>query len=239
MTVIKICGITDITEAVSTAELGADILGLVFASGRHQITAQQARQIVRQVRRLPFCVKLAGVFVNENPDFINDTAAQCDLDMVQLSGDEDTECCRKIYFPVIKVVHVGPASNLQQILREIDSIYSRMRERPVVCMLDSKPDSSYGGSGINFDWHVAAEASLRFPIMVAGGLRADNVRRLIRTVAPAGVDVSTGVETDGHKDIRKIMDFIRTVRLTHTCTPHDSHTMFGKLLKRGDQLDSR
>lgn len=235
MTIIKICGITDATEAISTARAGADILGLVFASGRHRVGAQQAGQIVRQVRQLPRRIALAGIFVNEDSSFINHIATQCDLDIVQLSGDEDTEYCRQIDFPIIKAVHVGPASNLQQILGKIVDFYRLMQERPVICMLDSKVGSSYGGSGSIFDWHIAAEAALRFPVIIAGGLRPDNVRRLIRNVSPIGVDVSTGVETDGHKDIHKVTDFIRAVRLAHNRTPYDSRTLLTKLLQRGDQ----
>jgi phosphoribosylanthranilate isomerase len=214
VTIIKICGITSAEDAVQVAGLGVDIIGLVFAHSRRRVDIQQAAEIVGRVRLLPQRPAVAGVFVNQSVQAVNDTAAYCGLDMVQLSGDESWEYCRRLETPFIKVIHVGQRDNLEKVVRDVDAGYQMVFRRSFVCMLDCKNDGGYGGSGLSFDWDIAAGASARFPLMIAGGLSPANVRRLIRKADPYGVDVSTGVESTGRKDMDKVRDFVRSVRMT-------------------------
>ncbi len=214
MTIIKICGLTSAEEAVSVAGLGADIIGLVFAPSRRRVSIRQAVDIVKLLKKSPYRPALAGVFVNEPSQVVNDTAERCGLDMVQLSGDETWDYCSMLATPFIKVIHVSQTCTIAHVVEDVEAGYKARYSHPFICMLDCKTDGSYGGSGNSFDWSVAAGACARFPLMVAGGLSPANVRQLMRRAAPAGVDVSTGVESAGKKDIEKVRDFIRSVRLT-------------------------
>jgi len=214
VTIIKICGLTSAEDAVQVAALNVDIIGMVFAPSRRQMDAQQAADIVKQVKRLPHHPALAGVFVNEPPQTVNDTAAYCGLDMVQLSGDESWAYCRELRTPFIKVIHITRACTSSQVIEDIEAGYKAGHSQPFICMLDCKTDGRYGGSGHSFDWDIAAGTCALFPLIVAGGLSSTNVRQLIRRADPAGVDVSSGVESGGRKDIGKVRDFVRLVRLT-------------------------
>jgi len=214
VTIIKICGLTSAGDAVRVAGLGADIIGLVFAPSRRRVDVQQAVDIVRRIKQLPHRPALAGVFVNELPRVVNDIAAYCGLDMVQLSGDESWDYCSSLKTPFIKVIHITQTCTAAQVIGDVKAGYEAVRSRPFICMLDCKNDDSYGGGGQSFDWDIAAGACARYPLLLAGGLSPANVRRLIRRAGPAGVDVSSGVESAGSKDMEKVRDFIRAVRLT-------------------------
>jgi phosphoribosylanthranilate isomerase len=238
VTIVKICGVTSAEDAVSVAGLGADMIGLVLAHSRRQVEVQQAVEIVRRVRRLPQRIAVAGVFVNEPPQSVNDIAAYCGLDLVQLSGDEGWEYCGALKTPFIKVIHVTQSSNLEKVMQDVEAGYRAVRNRPFICMLDCKTNDGYGGGGRSFDWDIAAGACARFPLMVAGGLSPANVRQLIRRAGPAGVDVSSGVESAGSKDIEKVRDFIRAVRLTGG-RPAEGRRLLKTILLEGERYVTR
>ena len=214
MTMIKICGVTSAEDAAGIASLGADIIGLVLAPSRRRVTPEKAGEIVRAVKRLPSPPAVAGVFVNEPASLVNETAAACGLDIAQLSGDESWDYCRGLNFPFINVIHIRPGDSAAQVNREIEAGYKSGQRQPFACILDCQSGDAYGGSGESFDWEIAAAACTRFPIIIAGGLTPLNVRQLIRQAGPAGVDVSSGVERDGQKDLALAADFIHAVRLT-------------------------
>ncbi len=156
--------------------------------------------------------EVVGVFVNSPVDEVNHTAAYCLLDRVQLSGNEDGDYCRRIERPIIKVVHVAATTKANHILDELEAIRRLELENEPIYMLDTKTGGAFGGSGRVFDWRLAAVAAARFPVVIAGGLSPANVSRLIKQVKPWAVDVSSGVETNGHKDAAKIREFIEAVR---------------------------
>ncbi len=210
MTLIKICGLTSVEDALEVARLDVQIIGLVFAPGRRQISRRLAAEISCQLNKLPRRPALAGVFVNENPRIVDETARQCGLDLVQLSGDESRDDCHQIDHPIIKAIHVSSLTRSEDILEYIRS--GTNFTHPPIYMLDSKEDGKYGGTGISFEWDIAGEISASFPVIIAGGLDPQNVRSLIEHVRPMGVDVSSGVETNGRKDIAKIRAFVESVR---------------------------
>jgi len=237
MTLIKVCGIKSAADALETARLGADIIGLVFAESRRRVSLQQAAEISLAVRKLPRRTAIAGVFVNESPTYINDIALRLGLDMVQLSGDESAEYCLDILFPVIKVVHVTDSMSADSISEAVSHLKRVNPGRGIIPLLDSGKGKKYGGTGETFDHSLAKLACSAGSAMIAGGLNPGNVVGLVRDVKPLGVDVSSGVETNGRKDMAKIRTFIEAVRSADTGTPTPG--FIEKYLQKGEQNVAR
>ncbi len=209
---VKICGLSDIEHAVGASQAGADFLGLVFGPSRRQVSPEKALTLVQAVHNLKPHPVVVGVFVNMLAEEVNHIADYCQLDWVQLSGDETWCYYQEIKKPIIRAIHVSAGQKADELLDEIETGYQLALRRELFCLLDSPVRETYGGTGQVFDWQLAREVSARFPIIVAGGLTPENVSQLVREVRPWGVDVSTGVETDGRKDTAKIMAFIQAVR---------------------------
>jgi len=212
MTRIKICGLREIEHAVAAAEAGADYLGLVFAPSRRQVSVEKAREIIKAVRELNPRQEVVGVFVNTPSRTVNHIADRCGLDWIQLSGDEPWQYCHEITRPLIKVVRISPGKTATVILSDIEAGQSLALKQKFICLLDTQAGNTYGGTGHTFDWQIAREVAIQYPVMIAGGLTPDNVGQLVREVQPWGVDVSSGVEAGGVKSIEKIRAFIHAVR---------------------------
>jgi phosphoribosylanthranilate isomerase len=208
---IKICGIRDRTHALAAAEAGADFIGLVFAPSQRQVSPAQAYEIASAVKETSGATKVVGVFVNAPSSQVNRLADFCALDWVQLSGDESWEYCREVVKPVIKAIRIDQQSS-EELCAEISAGTRLFPTQEFITLLDSRVEGRYGGAGKSFNWNLAQEVAKRFPVIIAGGLDPKNVARLIKGVAPWGVDVSSGVETRGVKDKSKIEAFIEAVR---------------------------
>jgi phosphoribosylanthranilate isomerase len=211
VTRIKICGIRDKTPALAAVEAGADFIGLVFAPSQRQVSPAQAREIASAVKKSSDATKVVGVFVNAPSSQVNELADFCALDWVQLSGDESWEYCREVVRPVIKAIRIDQQSP-EKLYAELSAGSKLLTAQGFITLLDSKVEGKYGGTGESFTWNLAQRVTKRFPVIIAGGLDPKNVAKLIRRVAPWGVDVSSGVETGGVKDIAKIKAFIEAVR---------------------------
>jgi len=211
MTRIKICGIRDENHALAAVEAGADFIGLVFAPSKRQVTPTKACEIASAVKKSSDATKVVGVFVNAPASQVNEIADFCALDWVQLSGDESWEYCREVVEPVIKAIRIGQQSP-EELYAELSAGGKLLPSQRFITLLDSQVEGKYGGTGESFNWNLAQQAAKRFPVIIAGGLDPKNVARLIETVRPWGVDVSSGVETGGDKDIVKIRTFIKEVR---------------------------
>jgi phosphoribosylanthranilate isomerase len=198
---VKICGITNLDDALRTVEAGADALGFVFFQGSPRNVSPDA--VAEIIRRLPPFVQTVGLFVNENPETVNAISDQCGLDLVQLHGDEPPEYCADIRRRIIKAIRVKDASSL-----------NAMADYPVAaCLLDAWSPAARGGTGTTFNWDIAAGAAASQPIILAGGLTPDNVADAIAAVKPYAVDVSSGVESaPGIKDVGLVARFIRSCR---------------------------
>jgi phosphoribosylanthranilate isomerase len=210
-TKVKICGLTDESSAVVAAEAGAESLGMVFALSRRMVTEDLARSMVAAVRCLHVFPLFTGVFVNSPTAEVNRLADYCGLDRVQLSGDESWEYCREIERMVIKVIHINDKMLSRDIISEIER-GRKILKKEFLCLLDTQAANQYGGTGQTFNWQTAAEVACRFPVYIAGGLTPGNVAEAIKIVKPVGVDVSSGVETKGSKDAKKIRTFIEAVK---------------------------
>lgn len=197
---VKICGITTVEAAEHAVAAGADFIGFVFADSKRRIDKQKAKEIASV---LPSTIKKVGVFVNESPETIEDIAKTVRLDYVQLHGDESPEYCQQLSYPVIKAFQVKAKSDFNDIAAYPCAYY----------LLDSPAGKYRGGNGETFDWELAKDVTnLEGKVILAGGLHAGNVQQAIAEVHPIGVDVSSGVETDGAKDLEKITAFIREAK---------------------------
>ncbi|HEX9369607.1 MAG TPA: phosphoribosylanthranilate isomerase [Roseiflexaceae bacterium] len=209
MTFVKICGLRTPEHALAAVEAGADLLGFIFAPARRQVAPAVAAAIAQAVRAAePVAgrrLTLVGVFVNEAPTRMLEIADACGLDALQLSGDEELPIVEHLNGrALIKAVRLNDAVQEQDWLRA-----ALPNARLIV---DAHVPGAYGGAGVVADWERAAALARRRPIILAGGLRPENVGAAIRQVRPWGVDVSSGVETDGVKDVAKIRAFVAAVR---------------------------
>jgi phosphoribosylanthranilate isomerase len=212
ITKIKIDGFTEIEHIVAAGEAGANFVGMIFAPSKRQVTTEKAAEMVKAVRQLDRPPAVVGVFVNTPAPEVSRIAEECDLDLVQLSGDEDWQYCMEIEKPIIKVIHISENDSVEDVAKTIEEGFNTLRGRDVTYLLDTKVDDAYGGTGQSFSRHVAAGVARIMPVFIAGGLNPENVCQMIEEVQPWGVDVSSGVETDGKKDIEKIREFISEVK---------------------------
>ncbi len=194
---VKICGITNIDDALLAVDAGADALGFVFhRKSPRCIEPEQAAEIIG---RLPPFVLSVGLFVNAELDFVNATAQRCRLEIVQLHGDETPDFCRGVNRRVVKAFRVKDQHSLDPMKDYRVSGY----------LLDAYAPQAYGGTGLTFNWEIARDAAKYGPIILAGGLTPDNVRMAVETVRPYAVDVSSGVEASpGRKDPLKVREFV-------------------------------
>ncbi len=212
MVKIKICGIKDEGAALAAARAGADFLGLVFAPGTRQVSPARGADLAQVVKAAGYNPALVGVFVDSPADEVNAIARRCRLDWVQLSGHERWEYTRRMEKPVIKAIHIKHGIHPGQVLSDIShGLACRAPER-LIFLLDTHYDEIGGGGGSPFDWDIALQVGQSCPVMVAGGLTPDNISQLMERCRPWGVDVSSGVESDGHKDANKIKAFIDNAR---------------------------
>lgn len=198
--IIKICGITTVEAALAAAENGANWIGFLFAPSKRNITPEKAARIAKEI---PSDIKKVGVFVNEMKENIETIARTVGLDYIQLHGDESAEFAASLPYPVIKAFSIDQLEKIET-----------PSEYPCDFMLVDSPGTTHrGGSGNVFSWdRLLARKLDHRKLILAGGLHANNVSEAIQSVRPAGVDVSSGVETDGKKDLKKIAAFIHAVR---------------------------
>lgn len=198
---VKICGITNVHDALAAAEYGADAVGFVFyRSSPRCVERKTVKDIVAQ---LPPFVATVGVFADAAEEEIHAALEECGLDLIQLQGDEPPDLCRRLGNRVIKAIRVRDRSSLNKMASYSVKAF----------VLDTFREGQLGGTGETFDWSLASQAKRFGKVILAGGLTPENVRQAIEQVRPYGVDVSSGVEEQvGKKDYLKLRRFIETAK---------------------------
>jgi phosphoribosylanthranilate isomerase len=200
MTKVKVCGVQQLEAAKWAVEAGADAVGFIFADSRRKITLEKAAAISDS---LPDGILRIGVFVNASKEELQAAVKKVNLDYVQLHGDESPVFCRNLSIPYIKAVSIKEK-------KDVDILPDFGGE---MVLVDSGKGPYRGGNGTSFDWDYLKDYQSRDnKLILAGGLKKENVREAIQKVRPYMVDVSSGVESGGIKDKKKIMEFINEVR---------------------------
>lgn len=212
---IKICGLRTIDLALAAATAGADLIGLVLAPSRRQVTVAEAQAIAAAVRALPPPRPLiVGLFVNETADVIGQIALAAGLEAIQLSGDEPADFPNQTGLPLLKAIRMTGDANETAWLARIAAAgpVTAPGLPTLTALIDAHVAGAYGGTGQRANWERAAQLARRVPTFLAGGLTPDNVAQAIAAVDPLGVDVSSGVERDGQKDVGLMVAFVRAAR---------------------------
>ena len=198
---IKVCGMTRVEDTAAAARLGVDAIGLVFyPQSPRYVDVQQARQLVAS---LPAFVTVTALFLDPTALEVRQVLDNVRVELLQFHGGEPAEFCRGFGRPYIKAVPMGSRADLAE--------YARRHSSAAALLLDSHAAGQKGGTGVSFDWSAVPKVEGP-PLILAGGLSAQNVATAIRIVRPYGVDVSSGVESKpGIKDADKMAAFVHEV----------------------------
>ena len=199
---VKICGIMNEETAVAAVNAGADALGFVFAQSRRQVDPARAREIIATV---PPFISRVGVFVNSSPLEVRDIVNYCGLDTVQLHGEEDPANYRALLCGSVKLI-------LSCRVKNEEAVHAVLNYSADAYLFDTYKKGLPGGTGEVFDWAILKSVYIPAPVILSGGLNTENVAQAVQSVKPFAVDVSSGVETGGMKDIEKIKTFIKQAR---------------------------
>jgi phosphoribosylanthranilate isomerase len=199
---VKICGITSVADAQIAVKAGADAIGLVFyAASPRAVSIEQAREIAASVG--PF-VTVVGLFVNAEESFVQSVLARVAVHLLQFHGDESNEYCERFQRPYMKAIRMRLGLDVEQAISEYPNA--------AAVLLDAYRPGVPGGTGETFDWQRVPTQASR-PVVLAGGLTAENVALAIQSTHVYGVDVSGGVESaPGKKDPTKVEQFIHNAR---------------------------
>jgi len=202
---IKVCGITNMEDALAAVDYGADALGFVFYQGSPRcVSPETVHQIICS---LPPLVTTIGVFVNEDRQKISEIMQYAGIDILQLHGDETPDMC-DAWHRVIRALRVKDLTDLK-----ILESYNKAS----AFLLDTYSPEHFGGTGQMFNWDIAVEAKRFGKIILSGGLNPDNIEKAVKRVMPYAVDVSSGIEErKGKKDLKKMRLFIERARAALT-----------------------
>jgi phosphoribosylanthranilate isomerase len=200
---VKFCGCTGWPDVADAIAAGVDAIGMIFAPSPRRIEWDAAAEIAQRIgnHAIPF-----GVFVDPPLEQIERARRLFPELYVQLSGEESPEFARSIGGTVVKAIHVESDASMEELEARCN------RFAPALVMFDTKVAGMSGGTGARFDWSKVARLVRSRPIVIAGGLTPENVGECVRTLHPAWVDVRSGIETAGRKDVEKMQRFIAAVR---------------------------
>lgn len=198
---VKICGITNYDDALAAMEMGADLIGFNFYPKSPRYV--QPEDAARIVNRLPAFIDIVGVFVNSTLEETREIASRCQLDWIQLHGDENAEFCRWLAYDspkTMKAIRVKDSNDIEQ----ADGFFTD------AILFDAYDPSKYGGTGLTFNWNIIGHVGRR--IFLAGGINPDNAVAALE-LGVYGIDVCSGVEASpGKKDHRKVQQLFDNIR---------------------------
>lgn len=202
MTKIKICGITNVEDALMAAELGSDAVGFIFYSKSKRFVDKETAKMI--VDSLPPFIAKVGVFVDEDEETVNDVQSYCGLTALQFHGSESAEYCAK-FRNVIKAIRVKDLSDIK--------LAKKFEQSVSAILFDTFRDNMNGGTGETFDWKMVSTLRLKKPLILSGGISAENVMDAMEVVKPYAVDSASGTEArPGKKDRRKMKMLIDIVK---------------------------
>jgi phosphoribosylanthranilate isomerase len=198
---VKICGITNHEDAVAALDMGADLLGFNFyPESPRYITPEKAVEIIN---KLPAFIDLAGIFVNSSIDQIHNIKNLCQLDWVQLHGDENPQFCEEFFSHNVKVMKAIRIKD-QADIKKADEYFTD------AILLDAFNPEKYGGTGMTFDWNIIGHIGKR--VFLAGGINPDNAADAVK-LGVYGIDVCSGIESEpGKKDHKKMKQLFDNIR---------------------------
>lgn len=211
---VKICGLRDPDHARFAADAGADLLGFNFVEGvRRQLHLHEGRAVVDRYRSSRSAAaesvpKLVGLFRDQPLDWVRSVIDDIGLDYAQLCGDEDLDYAAALGVPALRQIRVKESDTPA----DVSGAARKWLDAGHMALLDRYDPTTPGGTGMAFDWRSAEGVAELQDVLLAGGLTSDNVALAVRRLRPWGVDVSSGVETDGEKDPEKIRAFIEAAR---------------------------
>ena len=201
---VKICGITNYQDATAAVDMGADLLGFNFYPKSPRYIAPA--KAVEIINKLPAFIDLAGVFVNESIEKIHETKNFCQLDWLQLHGDESPQFCKQFLSHSVKIMKAIRVKDQKDIERA-ESFFTD------AILLDAFDPEKYGGTGLTFDWNIVGHIGKR--IFLSGGINPDNAVAAVE-LGVYGIDVCSGIETEpgkkDHKKMKKLFENIRHLR---------------------------
>lgn len=195
---IKICGLRREEDINYSNLLKPDYVGFVFAKSKRQVDKYKAKELIKKLDK---DIKKVGVFLNEDKNKVCEIVKYCNLDIIQLHGDESPYYCRDFNFRIWKAIRVKGVESFKEIEKyDVDGF-----------LFDTYTEGNYGGTGKYFDWRIIPSRNDKY-IVLAGGLNIENIEEAVKISHPNVVDVSSGVEIDGYKDFEKMKKFILKVR---------------------------
>jgi len=217
VTEVKICGITNLQDALAAAECGAVALGFIFYPPSPRYVKPEDAKII--INSLPEKVVKIGVFVNEKPEEIKRIMEYCSLDMIQLHGDESAEYCTQ--FPAAIIIKAFE-------LKNDDDVSRTLKYNVAAILIDSRHAGLYGGAGKTSNWKLARCIKDKKPLILSGGLNMGNIATAMKTIAPAALDINSGVEASpGIKDHKKLLQIFEIILASDTI-PENSPLIFKK-----------
>lgn len=218
MVQVKICGITNEQDAIAAAAIGAAALGFIFYPPSPRYINPEDAKII--MAALPDDIVRVGVFVNEKADAIENISDYLALDMIQLHGDESPDYCR--HFPASKVIKAIELRNDVDVDRALDYEVAAL-------LADARHAGLYGGTGKKSNWELARIIKNKKPLILSGGLNAENIADALAVVAPDALDINSGAESSpGKKDHEKLLRLFDSIRARDPVAPHS-----GIIFQRG------
>ncbi len=210
MSKIKICGITNVEDAKMAAELGADAIGFVFSKKSPRFVDKETAKII--INSLPPFIAKVGVFVDEDEDFVSGVQSYCGLTVLQFHGSETAEYCAK-FRNVIKAIRVKDESDVR-LAKKYEPYVSAI-------LFDTYKDNMQGGTGETFDWKMLSSLRLKKPLILSGGINAENVKNAMDIVKPYAIDSASGTEASrpgkkDHEKMKMLIDIVKGVKVLRT-----------------------